>query len=145
PGCGAARSGAQLIRDRHALERSTQVGFTRLAHIGRRSRVNPRSVSAEKQENAGIDQHARRSRRQESVAHFAKRTQPRFWRNEPKAPPREGHPATLASRGPRCGDPMITGRCSWVPALATLGRDDMLIGQPTAAEKRRPAKVLCFA
>jgi hypothetical protein len=54
PGCGAARSGAQLIRDRHALERSTQVGFTRLAHIGRRSRVNPRSVSAEKQENTGI-------------------------------------------------------------------------------------------
>jgi hypothetical protein len=30
--------------------------------------------------------------------------------------------------------PMITGRCSWVPALATLGRDDILIGQPTAAE-----------
>src|SRR6266516_6984442 len=40
-GCGAARSGAPLIRDRHGLERSTQVGFTRLAHIGRRSRVNP--------------------------------------------------------------------------------------------------------
>ena len=34
PGCGAARSGAPLIRDRHGLERSTQVGFTRLAHIG---------------------------------------------------------------------------------------------------------------
>jgi hypothetical protein len=28
PGCGAARSGAPLIRDRHGLERSTQVGFT---------------------------------------------------------------------------------------------------------------------
>jgi hypothetical protein len=27
-------SGAPLIRDRHGLERSTQVGFTRLAHIG---------------------------------------------------------------------------------------------------------------
>ena len=54
PGCGAARSGAPLIRDRHGLERSTQVGFTRLAHIGRRFRVNPRSVSAEKQENTGI-------------------------------------------------------------------------------------------
>jgi hypothetical protein len=53
PGCGAARSGAPLIRDRHGLERSTQVGFTRLAHIGRRSRVNPRSVSAEKQEKTG--------------------------------------------------------------------------------------------
>jgi hypothetical protein len=34
PGCGAAQSGAPLMRDRHGLERSTQVGFTRLAHIG---------------------------------------------------------------------------------------------------------------
>src|SRR5262249_29967792 len=40
------RAMAPLIRDRHRLERSTQVGFTRLAHFKRRSRVNPRSVSA---------------------------------------------------------------------------------------------------
>jgi len=36
PGCDAARaraSGASLIRDRHRLERSTQVGLARLAHI----------------------------------------------------------------------------------------------------------------
>jgi hypothetical protein len=52
PGCGAARSGAPLIRDRHGLERCTQVAFTRLAHIG--APINPRSVSAEKQENTGI-------------------------------------------------------------------------------------------
>jgi hypothetical protein len=29
----ACASGAPLIRDRHGLERSTQFGFTRLAHI----------------------------------------------------------------------------------------------------------------
>src|SRR5262249_9458289 len=32
------------------------------------------------------------------------------------ARPREGHPATLASRGPRCGDPELGG----FPALARL-------------------------
>ena len=30
----ASATGASLIRDRHGLDRSTQVGFTRLAHIG---------------------------------------------------------------------------------------------------------------
>ncbi len=48
-----------------------------------------------------------------------------------------------------CWGPMITGRCSWVPALAALGRDDALIGwrkAPTyGCRKRGPAKVLCFA
>src|SRR5258708_36837869 len=39
PGCGAARSGAPLIRDPHGLRRSPQVGFTRVAptlsaHLG---------------------------------------------------------------------------------------------------------------
>jgi hypothetical protein len=33
PGCGAARSGAPLIRDRRRPKRSTQVGLARLAHI----------------------------------------------------------------------------------------------------------------
>jgi hypothetical protein len=40
-------------------------------------------------------------------------------------------------------------RCSWVPALAALGRDDALIGwrkAPTyGCRKRGPAKVPCFA
>ena len=37
---------APLIRDRHGFGRSTQVGLARLAQFMRRSRVNPRSVSA---------------------------------------------------------------------------------------------------
>jgi len=42
---GAERSGASLIRDRHGLERSTQVGLARLARF-RAPILNPRSVSA---------------------------------------------------------------------------------------------------
>jgi hypothetical protein len=51
-GCGAAQATAQRCTadpgpfQRRCAVRSTQVGFTRLARIERRSRVNPRSVSA---------------------------------------------------------------------------------------------------
>src|SRR6266487_5910274 len=60
------------------------------------------------------------------------------------APQHEGEECILAKRTQSSSiRPMITGRCSWVPALATLGRDDVLIGQPAAAENedRRRASV----
>jgi hypothetical protein len=100
-------SGAPLIRDRHGLERSTQVGFTRLAHIGRRSRVNPRSESAEKQEKTGIGP--------TSAVLAAAGERCTLGQTNPSTPRRSS---------PRKRGPMITGRCSWVPALAMLGRDD---------------------
>jgi len=63
PGCGAARSGAPLIRDRHGLERSTQVGFTRLAHIGAPISDKTRDRCLQKNRKIqGSDQPARRSR-----------------------------------------------------------------------------------
>jgi len=52
-----------------------------------------------------------------------------FWPNEvpPSGRPREGHPATLASRGPRRGDPgspaVVMGPGSPL-AVARVGRDD---------------------
>jgi hypothetical protein len=163
PGCGAP-----LIRDRHGLERSTQVGFTRLAHIGRRSRVNPRSVSAEKQENTGMGPtsaalaavlckpHPEEARsavsKDEASDPFALMLRDASQRGSAvegsaplsrcDAPQHEGRRALrilakrtqlqiLAKRSqasfassPRKRGPMIAGRCSWVPALAALGRDD---------------------
>jgi hypothetical protein len=63
PGCGAARSGAPLIRDRHGLERSTQVGFTRLAHIGAPISGKPEIGVCKKTGKYRAYQPARRSRR----------------------------------------------------------------------------------
>jgi hypothetical protein len=63
--------------------------------------------------------------------------------SSPRGAPRDARVAGTPLRGP-----MITGRCSWVPALATLGRDDPLIGwfevSTCGCRKRRPGKVLCI-
>jgi hypothetical protein len=39
-----------------------------------------------------------------------------------------GRAAISVRSSPRKRGPMITGRCSWVPALATFGRDDSEVG-----------------
>jgi hypothetical protein len=145
PGCGAARSGAPLIRDRHGLERSTQVGFTRLAHIGRRSRVNPRSVSAEKQENTGIGPTSAALAaagercafcQTNPTAILAKRTQG----PSPRGAPRDARVAGTPLRGPHDHRPVFMGPGS---RYARPGRH---VDRSTyGCRKRRPAKVLCFA
>jgi hypothetical protein len=55
-------------------------------------------------------------------------------------------PASIRS-SPRKRGSMITGRWSWVPALASLGRNDTgLVATPTCGcRKASPARLLCFA
>ena len=70
---------------------------------------------------------------------LAKRTPTAIWPNE----------ASIPRSCPRKRGPMITGRCSWVPALAPLGRDDDPVArrtQPAAVgnERRHTLPVSCL-
>jgi hypothetical protein len=75
---------------------------------------------------------------------LAKRTQRSFWPNEPnistRVVPARGTPRRSRRGGPLRG-PMIMGRWSWIPALATLCRDDDQSGgvtdQPAAVGNDR--------
>ena len=58
-----------------------------------------------------------------SAAHFGQTNPIPLILSSPRGAPRDACVAGTPLRGP-----MITGRCSWVPALATLGRDDGCLG-----------------